>query len=375
MAVCPCRPAAGEVLQQQVGECLAVVGDDACGGVGAFLRQELGQVFLQLVAAAFVELVEEPLRPVRLVDFVGVVEDVVREGGSGERFVKLCQVAVHGMRREVVEHVALPSGSCPLHLLPGLPAEGGYQPPFALRCVPGEGSLTDVGSQVEALSAVRECHQAFQHGVRLLLGIVHTDGHLHMLASSHPVFGDDELTGRILHGHFRSAEGPACPVVHVDLHAQLLRQRQGIIVHPHPCGREIGTLVALVPLYAVDGRNLDRPDAGTGILPQVVSQVDRVDGASHPPPAGAGLHLGRHGGPSRLLCPQRSGAADAQSRGEHMSHCNSFHSLVLFMDSTSAKSGTAAGHPPRQSGVWRKVNQLFFILRGSALAARPPLRR
>ena len=52
-----------------------------------------------------------------------------------------------------------------------------------------------------------------------------------------------------------------------------------------------------------------------------------------------------------------------------------FVSLVLFMDSTSVKSGTAAGHPPRHAGAWRKVNQLFFILRGSALAARPPLRR
>ena len=56
-------------------------------------------------------------------------------------------------------------------------------------------------------------------------------------------------------------------------------------LYAHPFVREVGDVVGLISLYAVDGGNLQCSDTVTGILFHVPAKVFLIDSTSQPPPA------------------------------------------------------------------------------------------
>ena len=108
---------------------------------------------------------------------------------------------------------------------------------------------------------------------------------------------EDGLAGGLVQRDMRTAEGPSCAAVHVDLDAQrtgnVLDRLQGL----HPFGRQEGDVVFVVALHAVERSYLNGSNASAGIFREVPLQVLLIDGRPQPPPARAGLSLRAGSGP------------------------------------------------------------------------------
>ena len=109
----PCRPLLCEILQQQVGQCLAVVADHLHVGTHQF-----GQVFFQFVAASLLELFEERRCPCGISHLIAVVEECVRVGGTRafKGLLNVTKIIRHSLAVKMVDNQSLTAGSCPFHL-------------------------------------------------------------------------------------------------------------------------------------------------------------------------------------------------------------------------------------------------------------------
>ena len=161
----PRRPLQCEVLVEQVRQRLTVV----CQHLIAVIHnsEEFRQVVAQVVAASFLEFVEECRCPVCPIHLVAVVEEGVRPRYSrrAEGAVEALQIVAHGGAVEVV-----------------------YHPPLATR------SST----------------------FHLLAGAVYIYG-INGRTVYHGVF-EDCLTRRLIQWYRRTAEGPSCAAVHIHLY-------------------------------------------------------------------------------------------------------------------------------------------------------------
>ena len=104
----------GEMGQQHVGQGLAVAAHHLCVAVHKLL-----QLVFQPIAPAAGKFLEEGRGPVGTIHLVAVVEKGMREGGVAlqEGLFDVLQVVRHGGRVEMIDHIALSTGGCPLHLL------------------------------------------------------------------------------------------------------------------------------------------------------------------------------------------------------------------------------------------------------------------
>ena len=74
----PLRPLTGEILLQQFTESFTIIGDDAPGLVRTLpCRQKLRQVFFQFITATRQKLIKKFFRPVRPVNLIGVVKEIM----------------------------------------------------------------------------------------------------------------------------------------------------------------------------------------------------------------------------------------------------------------------------------------------------------
>ena len=112
--MCPGCPLVGEIGQQHIGQCLAVVAHHLCVAVYKLL-----QFVLQPIAPATGKLIEEGRGPVGTVHLVAVVEERVREGRAAlcECLLDVLQVVRYGSGVEMVYHIAFSSRSRPFHQL------------------------------------------------------------------------------------------------------------------------------------------------------------------------------------------------------------------------------------------------------------------
>ena len=231
--VCPGCPLLGEVLKQQVAECLTVVSHDVgvCGN-------KLGQMRLEFVAAAFLELLEEGGSPGGLAYFVAVVEEGARIGRAGalEGFFDVFQVVGNGLSVEVVNDQALAAGCGTLHL---------HDTIFNIY---GNGLRGLLRLQVNHLSVLVVGHDAVQAAVD---GILTRQREVRSRARCDVPLDEDDPAGALLQWHPRSAEGPSCACGHVELYAVLPALLAGVSQHFHPLVGEVGNVVRLVTLDAI----------------------------------------------------------------------------------------------------------------------------
>ena len=231
MAMRPVHPLLGEVLQEEVAERLAVVGQDSVSGLAVgglavsgfpadrvLLAQQFGQVLAQVVAATLLKFVEECWRPVGTIDLVAVVEERMRPADArfGKGFVETFQVVAHGIAVEVVDDKPLATRGCALHLL----------------------------LSATYLNAV--------------------DGFpVYLLLMKH------RLTRRLVQRHQRTTKGPSRATVHIHLDAlgfgNVLHVLQGL----HPLGRQKLQLIAFVAFDTIQRRDFYCSDARLGIFRQV----------------------------------------------------------------------------------------------------------
>ena len=238
VAVCPVDPLQREVLIEQVGERLTVVGQHLVAIV--HVAQQLCHVFLQVVAATFFELIEKGWCPVGFIHLVGIVEEGVWPCYARllESLVKAVQVVAHGIAVEMVDDPSLTAWRCALHLLLGT---------TDLRAIDG--------------------------------------------FPVYYLFREHRLAGSLLQWYQRTAKRPSRTTVHVDLNAVLGGYLFNILQGLHPTGRQKRTLVLLVALDTIEWRDLHGTDACLGIFRQVPFQIFTVHSRAQPPPTGASLRL------------------------------------------------------------------------------------
>ena len=136
----PVGPRLGEAVEHEVGDGLAIVGEHAPRGVRRAALEQRGQIEAQIVAAARLELVEHPRRPValaaRVVHLVRVVEEAAHAHvAAGEGAVEPAQVVGDRLAREVVDDVPLAARRGALDLLAVPALEEGVQRPLAVERV------------------------------------------------------------------------------------------------------------------------------------------------------------------------------------------------------------------------------------------------
>ena len=249
MFVGPCHPLLGEILEQQVGERLAVVAEHLIAVVHH--AQQFGQMLAQVVAAPLLEFIEERGSPVGTIHLVRVVEERVRvrDARRSEGLFETFQIVADGLTVEVVYDKAFTSGCGALYLLP---------------------------------------RTAYVHGVG---GIT----------TYHSVL-EDGLARCLFQGDVRAAERPARTTVHVNLNTQRMSDVLYRLQRLHPMGRQERDIVFVVALHAIERSDLHRSDTHTGILAEVPPQVLLVNGRAQPPPARARLRLRARRRPVRILC-------------------------------------------------------------------------
>ena len=144
--MCPLRPLTGEILLQQFTESFTIIGDDAPGLVRTLpCRQKLRQVFFQFITATRQKLIKKFFRPVRPVNLIGVVKEIMGISCSTtcrilelsvKSAFKASEIVFHGTGREMIHHIPLTAGCRTLHLLQSLAAKGGNQTPAPFRSFP-----------------------------------------------------------------------------------------------------------------------------------------------------------------------------------------------------------------------------------------------
>ena len=142
----PLRPLTGEILLQQFTESFTIIGDDTPGLVRTLpCRQKLRQVFFQFITATRQKLIKKSFRPVRPVNLIGVVKEIMGISCSTtcrilelsvKSAFKASEIVFHGTGREMIHHIPLTAGCRTLHLLQSLAAKGGNQTPAPFRSFP-----------------------------------------------------------------------------------------------------------------------------------------------------------------------------------------------------------------------------------------------
>ena len=320
VAVGPGRPLLREVLEQQFGECLAVVGERRKGcGV-----QQLRQMVLQPIAAPLLKLLEQAGRPVAFGHFVAVVEEGVGVRGmrAVEGIADVTEVVGHGLSVEVVDDQPFATGCSALHAHDAIFNIKGND--FLLRCLiaeqglllfggfPGEETVVCAISNVDSHSVAAIEHHLLQNAVLAIL-FIGENVEMGDAVARERLFNKHRPAGRFLQRHPRSAERPARARSHVDLDAVALRFGHDEAQHLHVAVGEKGNVVSVVALHAVDGGNLHRTGPGTAVLLQVPAQVILVDSRAQPPPAQSGSCFGFGFWP--LLCLHGEAEGQQQAKG------------------------------------------------------------
>ena len=236
MLVSPGDPLLGKVLEQQVGERLAVVSQYLVAIV--YYAQQFGQMLTQVIATTLLELVEQRGSPVGTIHLVRIIKERVRiwHARRCKGLFETLQIVADSVTVEVVDHPAFTARCSALYLLFG---------------------AADV------------------HGV---------DG-----GTVYQRVFEDGFAGGLFQGNVRSAERPARAAVHVNLNIQRMPDVLYRFQCLHPLWRQEGDIVFVVVLHAIERGNLYSSDTHTGIFTEVPPQVLLVDGRAQPPPTRAGL--------------------------------------------------------------------------------------
>ncbi len=188
----PPRPLDGERLEQQIRDGLAVVGKHAGVDVGAFSTRRLfttrvhekrWQVPAEVVSTPLLKLREERWCPVRLtcriVDFVRVVEEraQARQSMSGKGAIERREVAANRVAGEMVDDVALATGSGALDELAVPPGKERVKPPPAGGRGPVEYPAgSDTSGQIQDFPRIVEGHQHDEWQVAWILHLLERQG-------------------------------------------------------------------------------------------------------------------------------------------------------------------------------------------------------
>ena len=291
VAVCPCRPLLGEVLQQQVAQCLAVVGYRL-----HVARCQFRQVLFQLVAAPFLKLFEEGRGPCGLCHLVGVVEERMRIRClcAFESLFNVAQVVGYGMAVEVVDDQSFPAGCSALYLHDTIAHIQCYDAPCvvvrrALGSLPCQLPVGHGRSHVDGhVLAIH--HDFIQPTVFRVTFRCFQRQTLHGFAHERLVY-EDGLVGRFLQGYPWTAKRPSRTSGHVYLDARLLTVSLHLAQHAHPLVGEKRYVISLIALHTIDWGDFHRSNAMVGILLHVPLQVLLVDGRAQPPPSYSRLSL------------------------------------------------------------------------------------
>ena len=132
----PVAPRHGELVEQQVGDRLAVVATDAGDRLLVAVARERLNLFEQIVAAPIAELFQKLGRPVglarRVVDFVGVVEKRPQRAdlAAGKGVVELFKIRGEGLAGKMVDDVPFAPRPGPFDLLAVPAGEESIQSPL-----------------------------------------------------------------------------------------------------------------------------------------------------------------------------------------------------------------------------------------------------
>ena len=136
-----------------------------------------------------------------------------------------------------------------------------------------------------------------EHGILAVAFLGGSQVDVHRLVTDERLFHEDRPAGTLLQRNPRTAKRPSRARGHVYLDTVLAALLLGEAQHFHPFVGEIGYVVLVVALHAVEGCNLQRTYSVLGILLHVPLQVLLVNGRTQPPPAGTRLSLGFCHGP------------------------------------------------------------------------------
>ena len=273
-------------------------------------------------------------RPVGPVHFVGIVKETAGPSGIGlfKSPVKLLQVMIESLFRQVIHDQAFSSGSRTLDLLQGLAAikgnefaffPGGQFQYIIFYSLYGQNFSTTVG---------RHKQQCLQLSMRPLPVVLHLE--INALCGSR--FGTGRrrngytfelvtlyqlTTGRISRIYFGPSEGPAGTSVHIHYHLQAGGLVLHMLEHLHPAGRQIGNIAGFFALYTINGGDFHTAYTCLMQIVQIPVQILLVHGAAQPPPTGSGLIFGTNCGPFCGRSGRRNGGG-RDSRTGRSSRCD-----------------------------------------------------
>ena len=119
MLMSPRHPLLGEILEQQVAQCLAIVSEHLIAII--YCAQQFWKFCPEVVAATLLEFIEQRWCPVGFIHLITVVEERVRVGYP--RFCKssleTVEIMTDGLAVEMVHHPAFTARSSTLDLLFG----------------------------------------------------------------------------------------------------------------------------------------------------------------------------------------------------------------------------------------------------------------
>ena len=310
----PVGPRLGEAFEHEVGDGLAIVGEHAPRGVRRAALEQRGQMQSQIVAAARLELVEHPRRPValaaRVVHLVRVVEEAAHAHvAAGEGAVEPAQVVGDRLAREVVDHVPLAARRGALDLLAVPALKEGVERPLTVERVQvddagrrhARGDVLDVALlrvrhdgderqrlrearliDRERLEVRRGCDGVLQRGDVDASAHGAHEGLLHERDRVPPPLAaldghalPRDVLRRVRVADARPAERPAGAGGHVDAESQAPRLREGVLEHRHPRRGQVRDELLLGAAHSIDGSDLDAAEPDALVRLEVPREVGR----------------------------------------------------------------------------------------------------
>ena len=286
----------------------------------------------QLIAATSLKLLKKVRRPCGIGHLIRVVEERVRVGRpcALEGLFDVFQVVGNGFLVEMVHHQSLTARRSTLHLHYAVAHVDGNHAPrvflVTLRRCPCQFAVDHQISHVGRSG-------------RLLAWPVYSVNHHLLQARIFPVFlwhhqwqvgnllayetcvHEHHLARTLLQRHPWASKRPSRSRGHVELNAVGAALLLRVAEHLHPTVGQIGDVLRVVVLNAIDGGDFQGADSVLGILRDVPFQVLLVHSRSQPPPSCTGLGFG-------LQCRPLLG--EGGSRSNHHQHDGCQEQYVVF---------------------------------------------
>ena len=226
-------------------------------------------MFIEVIATAFLEFLEERGGPIGIVYLIRVVEKVVRPGcrTSGKRTVETVEVVTHGISVKMVDDIPSPTGSRPLHLLASAALILCDDEPLSRQAKHFQLSVFHRTHHVDAAPFVAlhingKSLNAFELCKAPLFLIANADVYSHRLVGgtfdNNGVDNKDHLARRLLDRYLRSSKRPSRTRVHIDEDTIFFSFCLHLLQGRHPLWREKRDGMCLIALYSIDGRYLHR---------------------------------------------------------------------------------------------------------------------